>query len=130
MSEREASHPSDDLEPFSSFKTRLSDWTDSDYAAFFLAQSIGLMKDVNFPRQAKGVFWSDNPLGNALHRMLMELVDAGVLEYREEPDYQFRWNAQFVGTGNHAENQSQTVNSLSQRSAQAASGGHGVVKCL
>ncbi|MEU9233502.1 hypothetical protein [Streptomyces subrutilus] len=43
-------------------------------------------------RQVKSVFWTDNPLGNALHEVLLQLVAAGVLERREEPDEQFLWS--------------------------------------
>ncbi|HKE55113.1 MAG TPA: hypothetical protein VKB46_00370 [Pyrinomonadaceae bacterium] len=97
MSKHETGKLSVAQEPPSSFKDSASDWTDSDVAAFFLARSIGLMKEVDFPAKVKHVFWTNNPVGNALHQMLMELVAAGVLEYREEPDYQFRWNPKFVG---------------------------------
>jgi hypothetical protein len=30
-------------------------------------------------------FWTDNRLGNGLHTVLLDLVEAGVLERREEP---------------------------------------------
>jgi hypothetical protein len=80
-------------------RDRLSDWNDWDGAAFILAQSIGLMsEDVRFELEAKHVFWSNNPIGRALHNILKELVTAGVLENRNEPDDQYRWNPGFVGT--------------------------------
>ena len=43
----------------------------------------------------KWIFWSNNPLGNTLCGILDKLVEVGVLEFRDEPDVQFRWNAQF-----------------------------------
>jgi catechol 2,3-dioxygenase-like lactoylglutathione lyase family enzyme len=39
---------------------------------------------------AKWVYWSNNPLGNELDALLDRLVALGVLEKREEPDYQYR----------------------------------------
>jgi hypothetical protein len=48
--------------------------------------------------RAKHVFWSDHPIGNALYRMLDELVGVGVLEKRDEPDTQYRWNPTFQGS--------------------------------
>ena len=80
-------------------RDKLTEWTDWDGAAFLLAQNIGLIPpDVRFNLKAKHVFWSDNPIGNALHNMLRELVAAGVLENRNEPDGQYRWNTAFVGS--------------------------------
>jgi hypothetical protein len=54
--------------------------------------------DVRFSMEAKHVFWSNNAVGAALHRMLGELVAAGVLENRDEPDDQYRWSPAFVGS--------------------------------
>jgi hypothetical protein len=42
--------------------------------------------------RVKGVFWIDNKLGHGPHDALLALVDAGVLDRREEPDEQFRWS--------------------------------------
>jgi hypothetical protein len=53
---------------------------------------LGLFEAQAF-REVKWVFWSDNPLGNALWDLLHALVKAGVLEHREEPDHQFRWKS-------------------------------------
>src|SRR3989442_9500275 len=80
-------------------REQLIEWTDWDGAAFCLAKSIGLMsEDTRFSVEAKHVFWSDNIVGTALHNMLGELVAAGVLENRNEPDDQYRWNPAFVGS--------------------------------
>lgn len=68
----------------------LADWTDWDGAAYCLGQAIGLFEGVAFT-EAKHVFWTDNDLGNGLRNALAALVSAGVLEYRDEPDDQFRW---------------------------------------
>jgi hypothetical protein len=69
---------------------QLDDWTDWDGAAFLVGRALGLFKHSALP-DAKGVFWTDNRLGNGLHAVLLDLVEAGVLERREEPDEQFRW---------------------------------------
>jgi hypothetical protein len=80
-------------------REQLIDWTDWDGAAFCLAKSMGLMSPkVRFSTDAKHLFWSANPVGHALHNMLGELVVAGVLENRDEPDDQYRWNPAFVGS--------------------------------
>ncbi|TYC24310.1 hypothetical protein [Micromonospora sp. MP36] len=63
---------------------------DVDYAQFYLGRAIGLFADRSF-LQAKSVFWTENPLGDALYQMLRALVMAGVLECRDEPELQFRW---------------------------------------
>jgi hypothetical protein len=36
-------------------------------------------------------------MGNTLFAMLDQLVKQGVLEKRDEPDIQYRWNAAFRG---------------------------------
>jgi hypothetical protein len=69
----------------------LGDWTDWDGAAYALGCAVGLFREVDFLR-VKHVFWTDNQLGNGLHDALLALVNAGVLDRREEPDEQFRWS--------------------------------------
>ena len=72
----------------------LADWSDWDVAAFALGVSIGLFSEwTNGPLPHKGIFWSANPIGDALHEALNALVRGGVLERREEPDVQYRWRA-------------------------------------
>ncbi len=81
------------------FKQRLSVWTDIDWAAYELAASLGLMEEssaFDF-RNAKHVFWTRNPIGDLLFRMLDDLVEVGVLEKSEDGD-QYRWNSAFKGT--------------------------------
>jgi hypothetical protein len=80
-------------------KEALQDWTDIDIAGYHLAQCLGLMApNVNFQVRAKHVFWSDNLVGNMLGHILEELVQEGILEKRDEPDYQYRWNPAFRGS--------------------------------
>jgi len=70
----------------------LADWTDWDVAQFALGRALGLFAGRPFLK-VKSVFWTDNPLGNALYDMLQALVRAGILEHRDAPDDQFRWRA-------------------------------------
>lgn len=67
----------------------LADWTDWDLAAYALGHATGLFKEESFG-ESKGLFWTDNTLGN---NALLALVAAGILERRDEPDEQFRWKA-------------------------------------
>lgn len=69
----------------------LAEWTYWDGAAFSVGAALGIFGESEQFLRVKGVFWTDNPLGNALHEILIQLVAAGVLERREEPDEQFRW---------------------------------------
>ncbi|GAA1870407.1 hypothetical protein [Asanoa iriomotensis] len=71
---------------------RLGEWTDWDGAQYELGRALGLFEGRAFA-ETKGVFWTDNALGNGLHETLLVLVQAGVLDRREEPDEQFRWRA-------------------------------------
>ena len=82
-----------------SLKEQLQEWMDIDFAGLYLARSLGLMNSsVEIPGRAKHVFWSNHPVGNLLKKMLDDMTSAGVLEYREEPDYQYRWNSAFKGS--------------------------------
>ncbi len=74
----------------------LAEWTDWDGAAFEVGRSLGIFDSSESFTQVKWVFWTDNPVGNALHEVLLQLVSAGVLERREERDEQFRWTGKVV----------------------------------
>ena len=77
----------------------LADWRDFDVAGYLLARALGVIPaEVQFHSDAKHVFWSDNPIGTAMYRTLDQLVEAGVLEKRNEPDIQYRWNPSFKGS--------------------------------
>lgn len=68
----------------------LKDWTDIDVAAYQLGLALGMYPpEVSFLK-LKGIFWSNNKCCDMLCRMLKGMRDQGVLEYREEPDYQYR----------------------------------------
>lgn len=88
-----------DWKPTETFRQKLAEWQDWDYAAHALAVSLGLMTaDVRFHAEAKHVYWTSNPVGNALHDALNGFVEAGFLERRDEPDIQFRWSKSFAGS--------------------------------
>jgi hypothetical protein len=78
-------------------KALLQDWVDCDRAAYSLGISLGIIPDVQGREAPKHVFWSNHPTGEMLYVMLDELVKHGVLEKRDEPDFQYRWNALFRG---------------------------------
>ena len=68
----------------------MAEWEDWDGAAYLLGRALGIFENQAF-LAVKGVFWTDNDLGNGLHDALLSLVRAGVLERRDELDEQFRW---------------------------------------
>ncbi len=82
-----------------SLREALEHWTDWDGAGHALGVCLGLMPppEQGFGR-AKHVFWSNHEIGNMLYAMLDQLVAAGVLETRDEPDRQYRWNPAFRGS--------------------------------
>jgi hypothetical protein len=75
-------------------RENLKEWTDIDLAAFELANSLGVTERQSF-LETKWVLWSDNNIGKALLEILGKLVEVGVLEKRDEPDFQYRWNKTF-----------------------------------
>lgn len=77
-----------------SLTTTLRDWIDVDQAQHAVAVSLGIVPKSVFP---KAIYWSNNPIGNALYEILQSLTTAGILERRDEPDIQFRWNPNFIG---------------------------------
>lgn len=80
----------------STLREELADWTDIEAAGAILARVLGVMDaQVNFQTDAKHVFHAVHPVGDALYRMLDELVAVGILEKRDEPDFQYRWNPTF-----------------------------------
>ena len=75
------------------FSSELSEWTDSDGAAYVLAKTLGVIQaDVSFT-ESKWIFWTDNPLGNGLHSALLALADAGVLESRDGETFRWMFNS-------------------------------------
>lgn len=87
----------------SSLQEKLSGWTCWDGAIYNLGACLGFWPEFGAPlghdpwNGVKGIVWSNNPVGNALGHFLDALVEANVLERREEPDTEFRWNSNFEG---------------------------------
>jgi hypothetical protein len=74
-------------------KEKLSDWVGWEGAEFELAVLLGIIDPGEESwLKNKGVFWTANPVSDALSQTLQDLVKAGILEYRTEPDHEFRWN--------------------------------------
>jgi len=71
-------------------RERLAGWYDVDGAQYELGVCLGFFPEFDSGRVAfngyKWVMWSANPLGDALHQMLKELVKAGVLEHDPEEE--------------------------------------------
>ena len=81
---------------FESLKIALADWVDADVAAYYLASCLGLVgqEDGSMDgfRDAKWVFCSGNPTGNALYAFLDKLVELGFLEF-DAKGVKYRWNS-------------------------------------
>jgi hypothetical protein len=78
----------------------IKEWTDCDGVEFEFMVMLGLIDPVKSPfaSKAKHVFWSANDVGTAVHEMMETFVRLGMLEKREEPDLQYRWNQEYKGT--------------------------------
>lgn len=73
-------------------KEKLADWMDWDGAEFELAVTLGILDGGQESWiKNKAIFWSANRTGDFLHTILQEFVKAGILEYRTEPEQQYRW---------------------------------------
>lgn len=74
-------------------KEKLADWVDWDGAEFELAVTLGILPagEESWLKN-KAIFWSANRADDFLHEILQAFVKAGILEYRTEPDQQYRWN--------------------------------------
>jgi hypothetical protein len=87
-----------------SLQERLAGWTDWDLASHHLGACLGFWPEFGAPpghdhwQGTKGVIWSSNALGDALHHFLNELVNEGCLERREDPDTAYRWNPNYKGS--------------------------------
>jgi len=76
-----------------SLRERLAEWTDEDVAQHQLGLVLGVLPPLlegetegDHFRRCKGIFWSANGLGDALHGALMGLVDVGLLEQQPDED--------------------------------------------
>ena len=84
-------------------KERLAGWTSWDLASYHVGANLGFWPDMGAPPGedhwygAKGIIWSANPLGDAIANFLEGLVSEGLLERRDEPEIEFRWNPNYKG---------------------------------
>ena len=63
------------------------EWYDPDSAACALVLHLGIYRSAGTTfGPAKWVFWSNNPVGNAIYTLLDSLADAGVLEWDRDND--------------------------------------------
>ena len=74
-------------------KTRLCEWTDFDFACHELACVLEVysseVDETLTWGGKKWVYWSDNHLGNTLYKILLSLVDCGVLEKNDEDQFRY-----------------------------------------
>lgn len=78
----------------------IKEWTDCDGVEYDFMVMLGLIDPVVSPfgSKSKHVFWSANDVGTAVHEMIETLVKLGMLERRDDPDLQYRWNQCYHGT--------------------------------
>jgi hypothetical protein len=81
-------------------RSAIQEWTDVDLAQYSLALALGMIVPDRSPfaTKAKHLFWTNNPVGSALYEVLETLTRIGVIERRDEPDIQYRWNASYRGS--------------------------------
>jgi len=72
------------------------DWVEPDVAHYYMAALLGIMvldESQDGWIRVKGVFNTNNPVGNALYALLECGVAGGLLEKND--DIQYRWNRTF-----------------------------------
>jgi hypothetical protein len=73
----------------------MNEWTDIDGPLHDLAIALGIIpKNSNFATEAKGIYWSNNPLGNFLGDTLYKMRDLGMLLVND--DGEFMWNPEYI----------------------------------
>jgi hypothetical protein len=83
-------------------KELLADWMDFDGASHAVGECLGFWSEMGAPhdqdhwRGTKHIFWSRNPLGEALSGFLLGLVEETMLEISED-GLKFRWNPNYKG---------------------------------
>ncbi len=70
-------------------RDELQTWVNADKASHILGRDIGVFDGtLNLYRLT---LFMPTPISTALYKMLNELVTAGVLERRDDPEIEFRW---------------------------------------
>ena len=75
----------------------LDDWEDEDISGYYLACCLGFLSyDSSFTvfREAKHIFWTDNPTSRFLYEMLQKMAEIQMLEFDDDKS-QYRWNKAF-----------------------------------
>ena len=69
----------------------MTEWEDIDVIQHEIAVRLGIFEPGSAMRDHKAVYWSKNPLGDALAAVVDALVSGGVLERHPGDDTALRW---------------------------------------
>lgn len=72
-------------------KDALVDWMDVDGAQHELGRLLGLVDPKASFQDTKHFWWTENETGSVTVIILEKMVSSGFLEFRTEPDIQYRW---------------------------------------
>lgn len=87
--------PKQNMDGIAPLRERLHDWTDLDGAQLELAKCLGMVASGEEVNDRKWFYLSSHPLAESLSRFLDTLAEQGILEFRKEPFFQYRWNPDF-----------------------------------
>lgn len=59
--------------------------TDIDIAQFKIGAILGFWSADDDFNKYKGLFWTDNPIGNSLYKIIENLIDIGALKWEDYP---------------------------------------------
>jgi hypothetical protein len=80
-----------------SLRESLADWTDIDVIQHQLATAIGVVEAHQSLNDVKALYWTKNPVGDALASFVFALAQAGVLEAQPDDETVLRWNPAYQG---------------------------------
>lgn len=88
-----------------SLQERLANWTDWDGVCYEVGACLGFWPEFGSPNGdswhgVKGIIWSNNPLGESISMFIDGLVLEGMLERRDDSEYEFRWNPNYKRLSN------------------------------
>jgi hypothetical protein len=70
------------------------EWIDIDIVEYFLCVLLGILPGKDLFDNNKGIFWSNNPVGNCIADFLFALTELKILIYDKE-NVKFKWNKDF-----------------------------------
>jgi hypothetical protein len=79
------------------WRESLSEYTDIDLLQHDLARMLGIVTSDVEVNDVKALYWTKNPIGDALAAFVLALGRAGVLEQHPEDQTLLRWNPNFRG---------------------------------